>query len=1261
MKRILPLNGKDWQFTWTNENAGPESIKKASWKPASVPGNTHLDMWNAGEIGDPLYGTNALKCEWMETKAWWYRRRFSLPLSADSGRIELICDGLDLDATLWLNGQLLGKHHNALIPCRWNLAPFLRKGENELLVRLESGVSRGRKGKPLPGCSFGTYERQYLRKCQCCFGWDWAPRLVNCGIWRPVSLEIFDRACLRNVCYRTRLEPGAARVEVSATVENFGKDNIQGLLKIGLERNGKKHPATVRADLKPGLNEVKTELRIPRPDLWWPRPLGNPALYSAAAVLKSEGKVLDERRENYGLREVKIDESALSPEEGKQFTFIINGVPVYAKGGNWVPCDAVLPRINRKLYEKNLDMAEELNTNMLRVWGGGIYESPDFYRLCDERGIMVWQEFIFSCSCYPGFNPAFCREVRREAEIAVTMLRNHPSIVTWCGNNEIDGIMWGHGYGTNFPGHNIFHEILPDVCRQLDPTRPYRPSSPYGGRRPGDPLEGDRHGLFVSADASYLDPAYYEEEDSRPKFVAEVYAFSPSSTDSLRQFLPQSEMRRDSPGWNFHNRSGHSSREFDQTLATYIGPQDRDLETYIWHMQILHAEQLRHYLEHCHRRKFLTSGCLYWMVNDTWGISEGGLTTYDWYFRRKVPHYAVRKVQAEILATVRRTTKGTVEIWLTSDLPHNVPATFTWKHVNMQGREFSGGKLSVVIAANSSTPVVSFPFREIRDDRREAIFMKLETGNRPAYDRVHFFQPISRLLLPVASVKIEEKKELRGNRARVLVLSDKLARYVELDLGDPAVRFSDNCFDLIPGERKEILIENIKPGTLKRLRLRWFNEKEETLLLNKIRMDMQPAVVRQGENAVVALVAEDMPSKARTVNLTLQAGEGIQAQKPKTIWNLKPGNEIQEFPLEVAMDAVCGKHKVSLQVTSKPRLKGKFSENIEVLPLVEGYVIPNTHGMAFSIRRLDPVEEPVKHKSVAAMLARKDKPRKTFNALLDIVLASPGLPVQRKTLTVKSWGPGQERMLRLETNCNREGTVVRAAVRTGKTTLAEFGHCVGPHAPVKNRELTCAQVQRSVRIGAHKTPVWDRAEWLCLSSRQYLREVHNWRGPDDLSAAVLAGWDADYFYITIQVRDDFHCQPFIGNNLWQGDAVEIGISPEHGSREYSEMAMGLTKFGPELNIRRLSGRIKIPQVKRINYRLGIYREPENGNLTYELSLPWQLILMTKPAAGMVLGFAMTVADNDGSGRRGWMEWGGGIADDKDPSRYCPLPLLRAKQ
>jgi len=440
---------ENWKFKKYNPGAGiqqqvfaPE-FNDSTWLPIQAPGDVHSALFRAGVIPDPFYDRNEENLQWIAEKEWWYRTRFqadSLPLQNDE-RLVLLFQGLDTFTTIWLNGVEIGSTKNMFRGYQFDVGKLIKIGQtNTLTICFASPLAHIDSNIPFQSWGINP-ERISLRKAQFGFGWDWAPRFPTIGIYRPVELHRQKKAAFNGIHFTTEklLPPNhTALLSLQIDIDNFMECCDLTTRYRLQDADGQ----IVKDDMicfpgHSGSTSQTVSFLLPDAKLWWTHDLGEPHLYRLTVELYSVQTLLTQQSSLVGIRTIELDQSVDMQEPGSRFfRFILNGTPIFAKGANWIPADSFPGRLTEQDYEKLLQAAREGNMNMLRVWGGGLYEHDAFYNLCDRMGLLVWQDFMFACAMYPETPPAFVQEVQAEAEYQVKRLRNHASLALWCGNNE---------------------------------------------------------------------------------------------------------------------------------------------------------------------------------------------------------------------------------------------------------------------------------------------------------------------------------------------------------------------------------------------------------------------------------------------------------------------------------------------------------------------------------------------------------------------------------------------------------------------------------------------------------------------------------------------------------------------------------------------------------------------------------------------------------------------------------------------------------
>ncbi len=803
MLKQLDLNGT-WRARWTDgmrgrsEYANREQTDEARYMDARVPGEIHLDAWKQGWIQDPYTGTGCLAARWVEECIWSYRRFFDAPREALKGRSWLHFEQLDLVATIVLNGQEIGKHNNSFHPCRIEVTGKLKAGRNLLTVHLDGGLFHAAE-KPIEGWGVTQdgrlHKRHWLRKPQCQFSWDWSTRLINVGITKSVRLE-WTRAPVRIDAF----VPLAGLSPDLKTGTVRGRLFVEGLVdkpcrgKLTVEIPEARQKVTVDVELKPGLNPVEASLQVVNPRLWWPAGHGAQKRYAVRASLAVGGRKIGERSARIGFRHVRVNQDQ-HPVKGRYFIIEINGRRIFVKGGNFVPVDMIFQRADRKRYDKVTDLALEANFNLLRVWGGGLYESDDFYDLCDRKGILVWQEFIFACAKYPVQDEIFHNSVREEARFNIRRLAPHPSLVIWCGNNELEWGAWNWGYdrGTVHPDYSLFHLTLPRMLAEEDPGRYYQPSSPYSpdGLNPNADEAGDQHPWSVGMQNT----DFRDYRKMMCRFPNEGGTLGPTSLPTMLACLPKGQRYVQSFAWQVHDNSVDSWGEPsypDQMIAQWLGKDIRkmSIEEFTYWGGLLQGEALREYCENFRRRMFDTASAIFWMYNDCWPATRSW-TIVDYYLRRTPAFSAVRRAMQPLHVVVAEEGNEVVVFGI-NEQSTAWNGTLRYGLFNLAGGRPLDRTVPVTLPANASARLASFRKREWKNPAASAAFaMLIRDGAVAARNRL--FLPFFKDLKWAAP-----HLRVRREKGRAIFTSDTFVWGVCLDL-DGSRKMPDNFFDVYPG------------------------------------------------------------------------------------------------------------------------------------------------------------------------------------------------------------------------------------------------------------------------------------------------------------------------------------------------------------------------------------------------------------------------------------------------------------------------------
>jgi beta-mannosidase len=781
----------------------------------------HTDLLRNAKIPAPFYGTNEKELQWIDKRDWEYETEFDIPEELLlQERIELELDGLDTYADVSLNGQPLLAADNMFRSWTVDAKPLLRAGENRLHIRFRSPIQEDlpkleKLGYPLPASNDQSEvgelgERRvsiFSRKAPYHYGWDWGPRFVTSGIWKDIRLVAWSGIRLRDLYVRqNKITADAALLTV--VIEAEATRDWEGLLR--LQADGLQWEEAVR--LQAGSQTVQLDITIDSPRLWWSRGLGEQARYTFTAVLLQGNEAIAEKSVKTGLRSIRLVRE--DDEHGTGFQFELNGFPIFAKGANHIPNDSFITEVSEERYRHEIASAVQSNMNMLRVWGGGVYESDLFYELCDEYGLLVWQDFIFACSMYPG-DQAFLDSVRAEAEQQIKRLRNHPCLALWCGNNEID-TAWAHydeNHGWGWKKHYtpeqreemwtsykaVFHHILPSAIFELHGEVDYWPSSPLHS------LSGDarQHARYDSAsgDMHYwgvwhnLEP-FDQYNRIIGRFMSEYGFQSFPERRTVLSYAEESDLYLESEVMLRHQKNGQGNQLIRQYMEKYL-PEPKDFSSFLYMSHILQAEAMKTAIEAHRRRKFYCMGTLYWQMNDCWPVASW--SSMDYYGRWKATQYYARRSFRDVLVSIDGTHEDRIDIHLISDLRDALSGTLELQLLDFSGRELQAWHQEVTLSGNAAERVRSFSRKELlegRDPGAVLLLARFAQAGAVLDSKVHYFVSAKELVLPRPELRIARSDE--DGRTSLTLETDSLAVQICLTAEQEGT-FSDNFFDLLPG------------------------------------------------------------------------------------------------------------------------------------------------------------------------------------------------------------------------------------------------------------------------------------------------------------------------------------------------------------------------------------------------------------------------------------------------------------------------------
>lgn len=812
------LNREPGTFTVFHEGRTNAFPSKTGFMDASVPGDVITALVKYGIINEPLEKTNTKHCLWIRDLSWWFIRPFEIDenlLKEDS--VRLYIEMLDFKADIIVNGQPVGGQKNAFCAYDEDIKRFLTVGRNTIIIRLSSGIEDN-----YPKDSISYYcasphaiadQRIYLRKPQFTYGWDWCQPVPTCGIGREICINCFSAAKINHVRVDTlSIQNGSVDLNFHFEVE---KTAITASEKVHiryelLDQDKVVFEKEISTILNGGLNFIDCAENISDLKLWWPNGYGEPYFYTLRCSCLCRRILNQSEDKDIGIRTVEIDQSDL--EDGsKNFYFVINGVRVFCKGGNWVPTDSVYLRTPEASYRKLVDEAKEANFTMLRMWGGGTYEPDFFYDYCSKNGIMIMHDFMYACAFYPDLDHSFLFEAMREAEFQTKRLAHYPCLVMWTGNNEIH-----ESYTDWFPepysperfhGEKIFNYLLPETVRRNSPTTLFMPSSPYmGNPRSNQVDEGDVHAwTYLGRDPKTKFKFQYELEafDRLPARFSSEYGFYGALVESsVERFHAGEEVVRDGEIWQHHGEPERKSSLINEAIDRHLIAADSlDTASYLLYSGIMQGLLYSEMAEGI-RQKAYGSGNLIWMYNDCW--PETGWTVIDYYLSRKVSFYHLKRAFAPRKLILRQKEGSNSKAILTiiNDSPQEFQAQVDFGYMQFSGKTGCTGVFKTYVSAHSWHQTVL----DISGNLNEGLYYAEDQVN--GFERVDSLRAYYRdYHFPVPQTKITEVSR-DGKDTWVTIVSDTYVPIAYLTTSDDRAHFSDNYFKLYPQHEKTVRISN---------------------------------------------------------------------------------------------------------------------------------------------------------------------------------------------------------------------------------------------------------------------------------------------------------------------------------------------------------------------------------------------------------------------------------------------------------------------
>ncbi|MET3805557.1 beta-mannosidase [Nakamurella sp. UYEF19] len=783
---------------WTVQALTPEArqILPADPVPATVPGSVHTDLLTAGLIPDPYLADHEDSLRWIGHTDWKYATTFDAEPPAVGERVDLVFEGLDTIALIELNGHEVARTVNMHRSYRFDVRDLLVVGENRLVVSFSAPIEAALRLSAEQGARphVNSYPYNAIRKMACNYGWDWGPELVTSGIWKPVYLDRWSHVRIAGVRPLITMRSADAELDVHVDLEWAGPSNG---LSAGLSADAPVEVVVTVAGeerhvvVAPGQPAAVLAVEVAAPDLWWPRGYGLQPLYPLIVCCSSGGSEVDRWKQEIGFRTVALD---TTPEpDGSAFTLVVNGRPVFALGADWIPDDCFPHRIDRARYGRRIDQAVAAGMNLLRVWGGGIYESEDFYALCDQAGLLVWQDFLFACAAYPEEEP-MRGEVIAEAREAVTRLSSHPSLAVWNGNNEnfpgyhdwgwkerLGDLTWGLGYYT---------DILPAIVAELDPTRPYSagsPSSPSPDLDPNDQHHGTMHIWDVWNKLDYRAYANYV-----PRFLSEFGFQGPPTWATLTRAIDADQLSFDSPQMLLHQKADDGNAKLAAGLADHL-PAPASFEDWHWATSLNQARAVQFGIEHFRSNAPRCAGTVVWQLNDCWPVTSWAAIDGDG--RLKPLYFALRHSYADRLLTVQPRPAG-LSLVAINNTDAEWQSTALIRRTDLGGAVLAEQKETLQVPARGTATLPLENAVAVADQIARELISADVDDQRASF----FFAEDRASELAVPDLQATASAVPGGYRVQVRALNLVKDLALLVDRVDPDAEVDDQLVTLLPGE-----------------------------------------------------------------------------------------------------------------------------------------------------------------------------------------------------------------------------------------------------------------------------------------------------------------------------------------------------------------------------------------------------------------------------------------------------------------------------
>ena len=807
-----------------------KQLNDTIWRTAEVPGTVHTDLLKHNVIENPFYRLNEHDVQWVDKEDWVYKTSFTISKETlEKEQLEIEFQGIDTYSDIYVNNSKVLSTDNMFRSYKVDVKEYLKEGDNELKIILESPIKKGIEKYDAIDyqievsdndlAKIGKVEGDkkvsvFSRKAGYHFGWDWGPRLVTSGIWRPVILKNWNHFKIEDVFIRQKILKDSAQLSVE--IEILSTKELEKS-ELGISINDTL-VVTKEYSLKEGKNKFTVPFTIKNPKLWWPNGMGKQHLYDINVKMNYKNHS-DEKRNRVGLRTIELLREKDSI--GTSFYFKVNGVPTFMKGANYIPQDLFLPRVKDSNYHHILHSAKEANMNMIRVWGGGFYENKEFYDLCDEMGLLVWQDFMFACAMYPG-DTEFLENVKQEAIDNVKRLRNHTSIALWCGNNEVLSAWerWGwkqkvtkeqseKAANTTWQSYvDIFHKVLPEVVEQYDSDRNYWASSPSSELGvPESHTDGDAHywGVWWGKEP------FNNYNVKIPRFMSEFGFQSFPELATVNKYTIPEDHDIFSEVMKSHQRSSIGNGTIKEYMLRHY-KQPKDFESFLYVSHLLQAYGITTGIEAHRKNRYRCMGSLYWQINDCWPVASW--SSIDYYGKWKALHYGVKESFKKTIVSFDDK-KDEIKLFIATDSLSDFSAKLALNLLDFEGNKLHSWSKEIQVKGNDSQSYLSLNKKELialsENNDQQFLNTTLIVNNKAINVKQHFFTPFKDLKLPQPEITFNVSE---NEDEYIVTLQTKKLAIGVFAYGNFDENFSDNYFNMLPNVEKKI---TIKKGNIKTL------------------------------------------------------------------------------------------------------------------------------------------------------------------------------------------------------------------------------------------------------------------------------------------------------------------------------------------------------------------------------------------------------------------------------------------------------------